>query len=251
MRKILALIWLLLFFTVSASATLTVTKLGVSSTPSSVATSNCPETGTPSVNTCWSLTVTSTTSGAGLIGIVLFNNTGDNFAGATPKGCFDGGDTFANAPAAFHSTGSGGGTGLCYILSVTGAKTTIFASNTGSTQPVFAVYQVTFTNSPFSFDNSTSTTVASSTSFSGASPTVSGTSEVIFQAAVCGQTCGTPCGSGWTCDFTAGDGTAYKVTTSASITWTQSPAGTAVVAGASFKEASASSPTAPAQVYLK
>lgn len=215
----------------SASATLTVTKAGAAA-PTSVATSNCPGTG---LSGCWSLTVTSTTSGAGLIIVILETNTTE-----TINGCADGGDTFTMISNFRGSDSNGGGTDACWVAAVTGSKTTVFAgSANGSATPTsMSAYQVVYTNSPLSLDSSgNADRTSASTSIAGISPTITGSSEVVIQGIACGSNC-SAINQSYTGDFTGNDGTAFKVTTSTTApTWTQSPSSTGAVAYASFFEA--------------
>src|SRR5579863_3645627 len=122
-------------------ATITITQLGTQAGMSSVANSNCG-----SANSCYSMTITSTTAGRAIVGEIAGQ------AGTGAVNCFDGGDTFTKITGAHATDSSGGSVDICYVISGAGSKTTFYVSGGSSYNPSGTVYSVQYTLAPLVAD---------------------------------------------------------------------------------------------------
>jgi hypothetical protein len=237
MKKILGLLLFSFLFACPSQATFTITKLVADDNASTVSNTNCGGSGT-GLPDCYSVAITGT-SGAGLFVSVLQGSTS-----TTLSACDDGGDSFTLI-SGMVASGSGGATSGCWTGAQASGRSNVYVGVSTLTTPTITVYQMVFTNGPLSLDNSGTAADSSTTTPKGIAPSLSGTNDVVFQVGVCAQTCGTPCATNYTCDFTAGDYTAYYANNISSTqpTFAQSPTGTAQVAYAAFKEAGAAAPS--------
>ena len=133
-----------------------------------------------------------------------------------------------------------GGTDCAYTLSAVGGATTVTCNWSASTAGTCYVKEFPFTNSPASKDASSSIFDSSACgSCPGVALTLTGTNDVIMQAAACGDTC-TAISSPYTGTFNVGDGNGYahslNTTSGTAPTWTQTSSARLAGHAIAFKE---------------
>lgn len=214
------LIYLALLFSVFASATITDVQhpAGVSGT----------------TTTC---VVTIAANGTGatrlLIGKVAAGN------GISLSSVSTGAGTWTVCGANCNATDTAGGeTSLAWLNGPASSTTTITFTLSGSGNSVCWVEEYSTTTSGFTLETTSTAnkkTDTTCTSCASATPTITGTSDVISAIAGCGGTCSGTI-TGWSTLYTSGDGSARQInTTTTAFNWTQTSSSMAT-ATIAFKE---------------